>query len=64
MNPTKWPSIRLAQSWLLLIGLLSFQLSSAQTAADASNYPNQPVKLVVPYPPGGGADFLARLLAE
>ena len=64
MTPMKWPSIRLTQIWLLLIGLLSFQLSSAQTAADASNYPNQPVKLVVPYPPGGGADFLARLLAE
>ena len=37
MNPMKWPSIRLAQIWLLLIGLLSFQLSSAQTPADASN---------------------------
>jgi tripartite-type tricarboxylate transporter receptor subunit TctC len=29
-----------------------------------SEFPNKPLKLVVPVPPGGGADFIARVVAD
>src|SRR5262245_28607694 len=36
----------------------------ALTAGAQTDYPNRPVKIVVPYPPGGGVDILARVLSE
>jgi tripartite-type tricarboxylate transporter receptor subunit TctC len=36
--------------------------SNAVLAQDASNYPNQPVQMIVPFAPGGASDFAARLL--
>jgi tripartite-type tricarboxylate transporter receptor subunit TctC len=32
------------------------------SAAHAQEYPARPLRLIVPYPPGGGADFLSRVL--
>lgn len=39
-------------------------LLSLNTTALAQAYPNKPIQLIVGWPPGGGADIVARIMAE
>jgi tripartite-type tricarboxylate transporter receptor subunit TctC len=46
---------------LLLFG--SVLCGGDRRGARAESYPTRPIRLLVPYPAGGGADFMARLVA-
>src|SRR5437016_1184472 len=47
-----------------MLRLLVFLLVAFSGIARGQAYPSQPIKLIVPWPPGGGVDTSARIVAQ
>ncbi|HYK15497.1 MAG TPA: tripartite tricarboxylate transporter substrate-binding protein, partial [Burkholderiales bacterium] len=44
---------------------MSFAVAAALGgAAFAQNYPSKPIRFILPFPPGGGTDTLARIVGQ
>lgn len=59
MNRNK---MKKTMNWLACMAAALVAIAGPAVAADP--YPNKPIKLIVPYPPGGGIDPTARLFAQ
>ena len=54
----------LLRTLLATVGLMAASLANAQTQSQTAPWPTKPVKIVIPFAPGGGVDILTRAIAS
>ena len=48
----------------LCFSFMSIPVFAQSTTAAIKNYPDKPIKLVIPFPPGGATDVIGRIMAQ
>jgi len=54
---------RMAVHWNRLL-LAAILISAPLANLAAAEYPSRPLRLLVPFPPGGGVDLIARVIGS
>jgi tripartite-type tricarboxylate transporter receptor subunit TctC len=49
---------------LHLVAAATAATFAAPAATHAQGYPNKPIRMIVPFPPGGGVDFVGRVVGQ
>src|SRR4051794_15534357 len=50
--------------FLALVTLLTATMQRPALGQSAAEWPTKPIRFIVPYPPGGGTDIIARILQD
>ncbi|MGN6661755.1 MAG: tripartite tricarboxylate transporter substrate binding protein, partial [Achromobacter mucicolens] len=56
--------LRLRPRRAVLLSLLALCAGISAPAYSADTYPDKPIRMIVPYPPGGATDVIGRVLAQ
>ncbi len=48
----------------IIAGLLALLMAAPAFAQDAASYPSKPIRIVIPFPPGGATDLITRKIGE
>jgi tripartite-type tricarboxylate transporter receptor subunit TctC len=52
------------KSFVCFVAAIAAGIIGTQTATHAADWPNRPIHLIVPFPPGSSSDIVARIVAQ